>query len=478
MHNKLLDRYRQLPKPVKASLWFTVCNATQKGIALLSTPIFTRLLTTDQYGIYTVYQSWYQIISIFATLNLYYGVFNNGMTKYSDDRRRFTSSVQGLSTVLTIGLFVLYLVMQDFWTGILELSPLYVYAMFAELLFIPAFNFWAAYERYDYKYKGLVIVTLIMAVGSPLAGVIAVLSTSYKAEARVLSYVCVQVCIGLVFYIFNLRKGKKFFVKEYWKFALVFNIPLIPHYLSSTILNQADRLMIGNMVGKAEAAIYSVAYNVGSMMTIIITAINNSFTPYMYKSIKVGETDGIRENSKSVIFIVGIACIIAMGLGPEIISIFATKEYYAAIWVIPPVACAVYFKFLYPLFSTIEFYYEKTYFVMLASCAGAVANIILNYIFIGIYGYFAAGYTTLACYIIYSFAHYFFQRKVLRIAGFEKDIFDMKYIAVFSSVVMFCMVGMMFLYPYKIIRYLAVLACAYVFVKGLSQNKQLFSKKF
>ena len=99
-------------------------------------------------------------------------------------------------------------------------------------------------------------------------------------------------------------------------------------------------------------------------------------------------------------------------LGPEVISIFAPVEYYDAIWIVPPVACAVYFKFLYPLFSTVEFYYEKTGFVMIASCIAAGANIVLNYIFIRIYGYYAAGYTTLFCYILYSLAHYVFQRRV------------------------------------------------------------------
>lgn len=130
------------------------------------------MLTPEQYGTYTVYQSWYQIISIFATLNLFYGVFNNGMTKFPNDKRTFTSSMQGLSTTLTVALFCIYLIRPSFWNELLELSSLYVFAMFAELLFAPAFNFWAAYERYDYKYRKLVVVTIIMAIGSPLLGII------------------------------------------------------------------------------------------------------------------------------------------------------------------------------------------------------------------------------------------------------------------------------------------------------------------
>lgn len=476
MSNKLLEKYHKIPAPVKASLWFTICNIIQKGISLLSMPIFTRLLTTAQYGEYTNYQAWYQIISIFATLNLYYGVFNNGMTKYPDDRDRFTSSMTGLTTVLTAALFVVYIIAPSFWNGVLDLSSLYVFAMFIELFFVPAFNFWAAKERYDYKYRKLVVVTLIMAFGSPILGVLTVLNTEYKAEARVLSYVFVQVCIGLFFYIYNMVRGKTFYVRDYWKFALVFNIPLIPHYLSSQILNQADRIMIANMIGKGEAAIYAVAYNVGTIMQIVITAINNSFTPYMYKSIKSREYEGIYRNSRIILSLVGFACIGAMALGPEIIRIFASRDYYDAIWVIPPVACAIYFKFLYPLFSTVEFYYEKTGFVMIASCLGAVANIILNYIFIKIYGYYAAGYTTLFCYILYSFAHYFFQRKVAAEHEIQSALFDMRYILLFSAFMLAAMVFMLFLYPYRILRYLVCAAAVAVFAVLFKKNRHLFRK--
>ena len=477
MTNKLIDKYRKIPAPVKASLWFTLCNVIQKGISLISTPIFTRLMSTAQYGEYTNYQAWYQIVSIFATLNLYYGVFNNGMTKYPDDRERFSSSMTGLTTVITAALFIVYLIAPGFWNDKMKLSSLFVYAMFIELLFVPAFNFWAAKERYDYKYRKLVVVTLIMAIGSPLLGVLTVLNTEHKAEARILSYVFVQVCIGLVFYIYNMVKGKAFYIRDYWRFALAFNIPLIPHYLSSQILNQADRIMIGNMIGKGEAAIYSVAYNIAAIMQIVITAINSSFTPYMYKSIKDGECSGVRRNSKIIISLVGLACIGVMALGPEVISIFAPVEYYDAIWIVPPVACAVYFKFLYPLFSTVEFYYEKTGFVMIASCIAAGANIILNYIFIRIYGYYAAGYTTLFCYILYSLAHYVFQRRVAAEHDLGGALFDMRYIVVFSIFMLGTMTCMLFLYPYRILRYMIGVVLAAVLFYLFMKNRELFMKR-
>lgn len=93
---------------------------------MLSVPIFTRLMTTDEYGVYSVYQSWYQILTVIVTLNLFAGVYNKGLVKYEDDKDRFTSSMQGLSTLTTIVFFFIYLIAIDFWTKIFELTPIYM----------------------------------------------------------------------------------------------------------------------------------------------------------------------------------------------------------------------------------------------------------------------------------------------------------------------------------------------------------------
>ena len=450
--SKLKIKYNSMSAPVKASIWFTVCNIAQKGISLISTPIFTRILTTEQYGVYSVYQSWYSIIIILATLNLYAGVCNNGLTKYPEDRNCFISSLQGLSWVFTLGLFAIYLCGIDFWNGIFKLSTILVVAMFIQAFFEPGYLFWTISQRYDYKYRGILITTLIMAVGSPLLGVVSVLLTTYKAEARVLSYVFVQVTMGLIFCVLNLKKGRTLYRKDYWKFALTFNIPLIPHYLSMTILNQSDRIMISSMVGNSYAAIYSIAYTLAMMMTVVTSAINNSFIPYTYKGLKEKEYGAIRKNANLLLILVGVGCAIAMALGPELIRLFATEEYYEAIWVMPPVAASVYFMFLYPLFANVEFYYEKTHFVMIASCIGAATNIVLNYIFIKRFGYIAAGYTTLVCYILFAFAHYWFHKKILNENSISK-LYDMRFIIILSLIMIVVMVGMTLTYNYPIIRY-------------------------
>lgn len=67
------EKYSALSKPIKASLWY-MCNVINKAIALLATPIFTRIMTKDKYGTFAVFQSRYSILIIFASLNVFLGV--------------------------------------------------------------------------------------------------------------------------------------------------------------------------------------------------------------------------------------------------------------------------------------------------------------------------------------------------------------------------------------------------------------------
>ena len=91
---KLKTKYFSLSVAVRAAVWFTFCNLLQKGITMISMPIFTRLLTTEQYGEFTVYQSWYSIINIIVTFNLSGNLILNGMSKYENRRNEFISSIQ------------------------------------------------------------------------------------------------------------------------------------------------------------------------------------------------------------------------------------------------------------------------------------------------------------------------------------------------------------------------------------------------
>lgn len=469
---RILNKYKALSMPVKASLWYTICNVLNKGIALLSTPIFTRILSEEQFGTFAVFQSWYSIILIFTSLNIFMGGYTKGLLLYRDDRERFTSSLLSLTTLITCCFSIVYLVNVDFWTGVFEIEPILMIAMFVELMVMPAIEFWAAKERFDFKYKKYVVVSLLMTVLSLGSGIVAVLLTTYKLEARVFSDVFAKAIFAIVIFVMLFAKGRTIFVKEYWIYALKFNIPLLPHYLSNYVLNQSDRIMIGRMVGNDKAAFYSVAYTISTMMMLVVTAVNNSLTPYIYKAIDVAEQgrepyENIKKKINSItiplfIIIAGL-CVATMAFAPEVIYIFAGSKYTEAIYIIPPIAASVFLVFVYAMFSTIEYYFQMTGRIAVATTISAVLNLALNYVCINAFGYFAAGYTTLVCYICLSFMHYIFYKTVLKkkMDGIN-ELYDIKSILVISIILLIIMILMTFTYNSFLIRYVLIIVITVV----------------
>lgn len=470
--NKLVSKYRNIPLPAKAAIWFLICSFLQKGISVITTPIFTRLLTTAEYGQYNVFNSWFSIVNIFVSLILCGGVCTQGLVKFDEERKVFASSLQGLTLTMVVGWTAVYGITHTFWNRIFSLTTVQCLMMLLMIWTGAVFNLWAAEQRVEYRYRALVLVTLVVSVAKPVVGIIFVQCSTDKVTARILGLALVELIGYTGLFVAQMKKGKRFFSKRFWKYALGFNIPLIPHYLSQAVLNSSDRIMVKSMVGDAEAGIYSLAYSISSIMIIFNTALVNTISPWIYTKIKkkqLGEIAGISYLTMGIVAFVNLALI---AIAPEAVRIFAPASYYDAIYVIPPVAMSVFFMYAYDIFAKFQFYYEKTKFVMIASTASAVLNLILNYFFIERFGYYAAGYTTLFCYGTYTLAHYIFMKKICKEYLDNYKVFDGKILMLMTGVMLFAGFILMSLYSHFYIRYGVIL---FVLICCVAMHKQILS---
>lgn len=442
------QKYKKMPVQVKAAFWFLICSILQKGISVITTPIFTRLLTTSEYGQFSVFNSWMSIVTVIVTLNLSAGVYTQGLIKFNDDRPVFSSTLQGITLFMSIIWTGIYFVFRDYFNSAMSLTTTQMTAMLVIVWSSAAFGFWAAEQRVLYKYKLLVTLTLIVSVLQPLLGILLILNSEDKVMARILGVLLSQIVIYTACFLSQMVRGKRFFSKKYWLYVLRFNLPLVPHYLSQTVLSSADRIMIEKMVGSGEAGIYGLAYSLAQIMLIVNAALVQTINPWYFEKLKNKDYKLIAPISYSCMIIIAIANIMLIAFAPEAVAIFAPKEYYAAIWIIPPVAMSSIFFLEYDLFSKYEFYYEKTGFIMLASIMGAVLNVILNYIFIPLFGYLAAGYTTLFCYMLYAIGHYLFMKKISNDYLGGENPYDAKHIVVITAI--FIIIGFVFMATYKV----------------------------
>ncbi len=453
---KLSKKYKTMSLPAKASLWFMFCSVVNKGVSFITTPIFTRFLTQEEYGTVNIYNTWMGIITIFATLELATGVFNKAMIKYSNDRDGYTSSSLFLTTCTTIIAFILYLIISKIVPGVLGLPTKIVVMMFLDIFFTTTWSFYTIRNRFDFKYRTIVAVTILAnAVGSFLSVLLVWRLPDYHVEAKIGGLLLVKILIYGVFYFLLLKKGRVLFNKDYWKYSVLYNLPLIPHYLSQQILNQSDRIMIDNMCGRADAGIYSLAYQLAVVVQLVTNAVHATFMPWCFQKLANGDEKSIGKRAFQIEMLIGIICTIFSLFAPEFILILGGEKYYSAIYIVPPVSMSVLFVTIYSFFGNIEFYFEKTKFIMIASCAVAALNIVLNWIFIGIYGFVAAGYTTLVCYIVYSIVHYAFMVKICKDNKIDNPFPGTK-MWLFGLIMVIVSIGISFAYSVVLLRYIII----------------------
>ena len=443
---------------VKASLAYTICSIVQKGLTFITMPIFTRLLTEEQYGLFSIYFSWSAIITIFTTLNLPYGSFSKAMVKFEDSRNQYISAVQVICIILSVVLFAIYFPLRKYFNEIFELPTFLVIIMLVEIVANFAILCWSGRCRFEYKYISVVLVTILIALCSPAVALIFIFTTgeANKGYARILGSAFVTIAVGTAFLIYNFAKGKNPFKKDMFKYALGMNGALIFYYLSQVVFNQSDRIMISHMIGMDKAAIYSVAYNLAIVLTFIIDAINNSYVPWFYEKIKKGEAKDNKKISVLLTIFIGFLLLGIIALAPELIYILAGKNYLEAKWVVAPIAMSLLLLFLSQQFINVEFYYEKKYFLVIASIGAALVNVGLNFWLIPKYGYIAAGYTTLLSYIIFALCNYLVFVWLLKRQKLKNDMYNIPLLLLILVVFMGIGFLAMFLYNYSIVRYIII----------------------
>lgn len=474
MIGKLLDKYKSMSKQMKVVFWFTFVGFLQRGISVITTPIFTRVLSTDDYGLFSVFNAYYTVIIIVVTLYLHMGVINNAFVKNSASNEKIVSAFQSLSLLSSSIWLVLAVVFRKQLATLMDLPEIVVVFMFIGFVFYEPYNIWIIYKRYQFDYVRPVIMSVVVSILTPLISVVAIMVTpGNQGVARIISYVCINTVMpGLIMYISNYKKDHTFYDKELWKYALTFNVPLLIHYLSETLLNQTDRIMINAYLGTSEAGIYSVAYSAASLFTIFSSALNTAFVPWTYQKLKEKEYRAIERMGYIVLIFLAVILSVMIMFAPEIIYVLAGSKYTGAVYLIPTLSASVFFGYMYQLFSRVELYFEKKSYTVISTVTAAVVNIILNALWIPKFGFTAAGYSTLISHILFCVMHYFFFRKVSRECMESDKIYDFKKLVAISLAVLIIAFVMTFLYDYLILRLVIV---AVIFVVLFAMRKKIVS---
>lgn len=460
------------------SIVYLLMSLVNKGMGIITIPVFTRILSTSEMGVVTTWISWMTILMPITSLSLASGSLLIAMKEFPNNRDEYQSSVLTLSTISSLVCFIIYLCLHQILNKIFTLPTYLMIFMFVYLLFYTAMDMWMIRQRYEYKIKNLSIVTITSNILSSVIAVILVIyfrNSSFDLGAlRIYGTYIIMALFAIFLYVYIFYQGKVFYNKKFWKFGLTVSVPLIFHTLAKNLLDVSDKSMISIYCGKAAVGIYGTIYSISTLSLIVWTAINNAFVPYLYEKLSnenLKSVKDIKKISYLMILVYAGACIGLTAIAPEIVRLLAPKSYYGAVYIIPAVAAGIFLTCIYNLFANVILFHKKSVGVMSATIIACAINIILNSIFIPKFGYIAASYTTLIAYIVLSIL-----QGIVMLRVHKNKLYNMRMIFFLSLLVIIICLAFNLLYKNSLIRYTIVLILIIIAFMNYKRVLNIFKK--
>lgn len=405
-----MDTKKFNDRVLKVGIWYVLSTILVRGISFLTTPLFTRLLTKEQFGILTVYESWLRILFPILTLSLYASV-ERGKYEFEKEYDGYIATVQLFITVLCIGAAVIAFFFHKQIGRILDMSDMMLTVMILYVWAQSAINCIQRREKMLLRYWQNIIITACATVLPTVlsVGVLAYYKkmgyTEELLSIRILSFYIPQIVVGIILVLLILKRGYGGYRKKFIPFAVTFSMPLIPHVLSMEILNQSDKIMVSRLEGDTEAGIYSLGVTVMWIVLLVSQAVGDAWMPWIYEKLKKEDFVPIKKVWREMAVLFGMFGWGIVMFAPEIVWILGGDAYSEATYIVAPLIIGAMAHFFSYSYISVEQFYKKTSYVMLVSVAAVLLNFLLNYIGIIKFGYGAAACATALCYSFMIAAH-------------------------------------------------------------------------
>lgn len=456
-------------RELKAGLGYTIGNILIKGITFITLPIFSRILSTSQYGTFNTYMAYESILSIFLGLGMYASI-KNAKFDFPGKVNEYVSTLLWITVVPVAVCMILTGLFSNSITNVLGLSLPLVMLLIFQSFGSAMLSISNARLALDYNYsKYLKFACFNTFVNTGLSVLLILCVFNIRREyGRIIGSAVPLVLIGIYVFTTNGYAGKFSFDKKMAKYALVVGFPLIWHYLSQQIQSQFDRIAITNIVGSSYTGIYSFAYSIASILQVIFYSTENVWSVWFFEQMSKKKYKQIREVScKYMLLIASIAILMLVG-SKEVIIMMGDREYWEGATIFIPILLGIFLLYLYTIPVGIEYYYKKTKYIALMTGIAAVVNVVLNYLLIPHFGYIAAAYTTLLSYALQFVSHWFISKRILKSKGIDR-VFYLSDIAKIFTGVCVCGVLVTFLNPMPIIKYI-VFTIVFVFAGYIHRN--------
>lgn len=346
------------------------------------------------------------LLLIILTLSIERSLYRIIYNYQESERKSFVASVFTGSILITGGLSALSLLLEEVFVLAFPSIPFYPYyaLVIASILPVTIITVFKAYAQVTERPLRFTVATslhLLLLAGFMLYFVI---GRGMGAYGYLLGSLIGSVLISIPLAAAMLLDVGLSFRVRFLKPALLFSIPIMPTLLSSFVLNLSDRVFIDNYFSLSELGVYSLGSKLASVIKIAGSSFLMAYVPLFYR---LANTKSKEEASGELklygTFFVCILAVITLSLylfSAPILELLFPPEYQGALPYLRFFCVSMAVGQFCGLLNVMIYQAEKTHLVSLIVVIAAVANVILNYTMLPVYGAIAAVWTSLICNVV------------------------------------------------------------------------------
>ena len=396
-------------KLVKGTLLYSISTLLTGAGSILLLPIFTRLLTPEEYGILGLLNPIIGFIPMFFVFGLYVAQMRNYI-EYKDNPTELGSYIFSLNCFLWIANGVIFISLLSPYGRLLigkvidyKIVPFYPFVILGLIIgFIKIFIMMADnYYRTIHNYNKVAFGSILSFIISSFTALVLIYYFNLGVLGKILGTFLGTIFLFIFFYINYIKNSNTVFRKSFLLDSLTIGIPIMANSVTGTIVSYSDRFVLSKFLTMDIVGMYSLAYAGAGILSIFITSFNSAWAPLFNELMSSKRSDKYHIINKRFVQFTSILvlfCLIGQLFGREIITFIFPKNYNGTIQYFPYILFGIVFTGVYHFLVIILVYYKNTIYLPFLTLISASLNLGLNILLIPKYGSLVAAITTIISY--------------------------------------------------------------------------------
>ena len=380
-------------KMISNSIVYAIGGILIKCFNFFLVPLYTTVLSTEDYGIINLSNTFLGVMSYVAAFSLYSAILRF-FVDLKDDPEKLKRFYGTMVVFITVTCAVLAGLLTIFREPVREYifsgAPFFpiVFVIILTLLFKCLHLVYGTILRSQQKALKSSILSFAYFIATVLLNIIFVVTLKMGAIGSLLATLIASVAYTVYFIVDMLCTKQITFCLDWelLKSALKYSIPIMPHNLSTHIAVFVSSVLIGNVATLSSLGVYSVAAQFGNIADTVQNYVNSAYGPWLFEKLHDKDQGYKKELRKTVKFMASVIGFFFVGIAlfaHDYVVLMVDEKFVDAWKYVPMIVMVFAIKTMYYFYVNVLFYYKKAArLLFIATLSGSILNVILSAVFI------------------------------------------------------------------------------------------------